>query len=406
MIKAHEIKLYPTKTQEIFFKKSCGVRRFAFNWALNKWNKLYLKGENTSAYSLVKHLNSIKRTEFVWMQETAKTCSQYAIHAVEAAWKNYFRELKKGNKNIGKPKFKKKGYCKDGFVAVENKEQFKQKDFKIWIPRLGWVKCSENLRFSGKVNNISVKRIANMWFAVVNIEVIPKEAFTINENQVIVGVDLGIKSMAVTSNGRVYENPKALKKGLRNLKHQQRLLARKVKGSSNRQKQQIKIARAHYKIVCIRKNALHKASNEIVGNADVIVLEDLQVKNMVKNHNLAQAINDVSFSELRRQIEYKAEWASKEVIITDKWFASSKICCGCGHKKEHLTLSERIYKCDNCGLEIDRDENAAHNLANYGTLLKPNGSKSCGEGSSVISEMVLFSPSVKQEIVQINTNFN
>ena len=402
MIKAHEIKLYPTKTQDLFFRKSCGVRRYSYNWALNQWNELYEKGEKTSAYSLIKHLNSIKYNEFSWMQETAKTCSQYAIHAVEAAWNNYFRELKKGNKNAGKPKFKKKGKSKDSFVAVENKKQFKQQDFKIWIPRLGWVKCAENLRFSGKVNNMTVKRIANMWFVVINI-VIPKEASAINENQVIVGVDLGIKSMAVTSDGKVYENPKALAKGLRNLKHQQHSLCRKEKGSNNRHKQQIKVARAHYKIACIRKNALHKSSSEIVDNADVIVLEDLNVKGMVKNHNLAQAINDVSFSELRRQIEYKAEWAGKEVIIADRWFASSKICSCCGSKKEKLTLNERIFKCDNCGLEIDRDYNASLNLANYGTLLKPNGSKSCG--GEIRPNKSLASP-MKQEIVQININFN
>lgn len=377
MIKAHQIKLNPTKSQEKFLRQSCGVARFAFNWALNKWQQDYKVGIKQSAYSLIKHLNSIKKTEFPWMQETGKTCGQYAIHNVEAAYKKMWKE------KSGYPKFKKKG-VKDSFVAVENSLSFKQSDFKIHIPRIGKVKCAENLRFEGKINNVVVKRIADMWFAVINIEVpdsIPALKQSTGDNQAIVGIDFGIKTMMVLSDGTVYENPKALQNNLKCLKRLQRGLSRKVKGSNNRKKQQMKVARKHYRISNIRKNAIHQATTEIVKKYDKIIIETLKPKNMAKNHKLAQAVNDVSFGEIARQLTYKCLWSGKELVKADQWFASSKLCSCCGYKKEILKLSERIYKCENCGLRIDRDLNAAKNLANYGSTLKYKGTKACGESS-------------------------
>jgi putative transposase len=365
MVKAHEIKLYPTKSQEIFFNKSCGVARFAFNWALNKWQEDYKNGVKQSAYSLIKYLNSIKKQDFPWMQDTGKTCSQYAIHNVEAAYKKMWKQ------KTGYPKFKKKG-AKESFVAVENHQSFKQKDFKIKIPRLGYVKCGEMLRFDGKVNNVTVKRVSNMWFAVININIEdnPNKSEVICENQTIIGIDMGIKSLMVLSDGTIFENPKALKINLKSLKRLQRGFSRKIKGSNNSKKQQIKISRKHYRISCIRKNAIHKATSFIVNKYDKIVIETLMPKNMAKNHKIAQAINDVSFGEIARQLTYKCSWNGKELVKADRWFASSKICSCCGNKKQDLKLSERIYKCNNCGAEINRDLNAAKNLANYSPTSK------------------------------------
>lgn len=374
-VKAHSIKIYPTKRQERLLIKSFGVARFSYNWALNKWREDHKNGVKQSAYSLIKHLNSIKRAEFPWMQETSKTCSQYAIHNVEAAFKKMWKE------KSGFPRFKKKG-AKDSFVAVENKNAFKQKDKKIWLPRIGWVKCAEDLRFEGKVNNVTVKRIADMYFAVVNIEVIPNEAPVVSENQATVGVDLGIKSMLVLSDGTVFDNPKALRSNLKGLARLQRGLSRKVKGSNNRKKQQIKVARKHYRISCIRKDAIHKATSYIVKNYDRIVIEDLNVRGLMKNRKLSLAISDVSFGEIRRQLSYKSLWQEKELVIANRYFASSKTCSGCGHKKDTLKLSERMYKCNNCGLEIDRDLNAAKNLAKYSSTVESTGSEVCGGSSS------------------------
>lgn len=396
MIKAHEIKLKPTKSQKIFFRKSCGVARFAYNWGLAKWQQDYKNGVKQSAYSLIKHLNSIKKTEFPWMQETGKTCSQYAIHNVEAAYKKMWKE------KSGYPKFKKKG-AKDSFVAVENRQAFKQQNYKIRIPRLGWVKCHEDLRFEGKINYVVVKRIADMWFAIINIEIpdsTPALKQNTGDNQAIVGVDFGIKTMMVLSDGTIYENPKALRSNLKRLKQRQRRLSKKQKGSNNRRKAQMMVAKTHYRISCIRSNAIHQATTEIVKRFDKIIIEDLNVSGMAKNRRLAQAVSDVSFGEIRRQLAYKAQWGGKEVVVADRWFASSKICSCCGHKKETLKLSERIYKCENCGLEIDRDLNAAKNLAAYRPTPKCGESYASGFGSSQ-SEMI-DRPKLKEEINKLS----
>lgn len=386
--KAHKIKLYPTVRQEGLLARSCGVARFAYNWALNKWQEDYKKGIKQSAYSLIKHLNSIKRIEFPWMQETSKTCSQYAIHNLESAYKKMWKE------GSAYPKFKKKG-IKDSFLAIENKEAFGQKDFKIRIPKIGWIKCAENIRFEGKVNNVSVKRVANNWFAIVNVE-LPIEIPMVIENQEAVGIDMGIKTMLVLSNGVVYENPKALRSNLRSLKRLQRSLSRKVKGSKNRAKARMLVAKKHYRISCIRSSTINQATSEIVSKYGKLVIETLRPANMMKNKNLSLSVSDVSFGEIARQLNYKAKWAGKEVVKADQWFASSKTCSCCGHKKTELKLSERVYKCDQCGIVMDRDLNAAKNLAKYSPTPKSGGCKACGESSSSSEKKVRGS--VKQEL--------
>lgn len=373
MVKAHQIQLNPTKAQKVFFAKSSGVARFSYNWALAKWKELYENGEKPSAYSLIKLQNSIKKLEFPWMREVTKCAPQYAIHNLESAYKKMWKE------GSGHPKFKKKGE-KDSFVAVENKICFKQRDFKIWIPRLGWVKCHENLRFEGKVNNVVVKRIADKWFAVINIDTLI-EAPIMSENQAIIGVDMGISKMMVVSDGTFYENPKALKSNLKGLKRCQRSLSRKVKGSNNRKKQQVLLARKHYKISCIRSNAIHQATTDLVKRAKTIVIEDLNVKDMIKNRNLSQSLSDVSFGEIKRQLQYKCKWHGVELVFADRFYPSSKLCSNCGHKKDKLKLSDRVYKCKNCKVSIDRDLNASKNLASLGSTSKLEESQACGERS-------------------------
>lgn len=390
MNKSHQIKLYPTDSQKVLLKKSCGVARYSYNWALSKWSEMYKNGETPSAYSLIKIQNKIKKTETPFFLEVSKTAPQYAIHNLEKAFKNFL------NKNAEYPKFKKKGKSKDSFVAVENKEQFKQNDFKVHIPRIGKIKCAENLRFEGKVNNVVIMRVADMWFAVINIEVKPAEIPLDSKNQVTIGIDVGIKSMVVLSDGTVYENPRALKLNLKSLKRLQRGLSRKKLGSNNRKRQQMKIAKKHYRIANIRKNAIHQATAAIVNKYDRIVIETLKPKNMVKNHKIAQAVGEVSFGEIHRQLAYKAMWQGKELVRADQWFASSKICSCCGNKKEKLSLSERTYNCEACGISLDRDLNAAKNLANYSTTSKFEGRKACGKDSS--STFWLIRSFKKQEL--------
>jgi putative transposase len=398
MYKAHIIKLKPTVKQDIFFRRSCGVARFSYNWALAKWQELYEAGEKPTAYTIIKLQNSIKKEQFPWMYEVGKSAPQYAIHDLGSGYKRMYKGIARH------PKFKKKG-VKESFVAVEGGKDFKQKNYSIRIPVLGWVKCHENLRFEGKVNNVVIKRTADMWFAVVNVECISEKTPIISENQTTVGVDLGIKTMMTLSDGSIFDNPKALKSNLKSLKRMQRSLCRKQKGSINRKKKQVRLARKHYKVFCIRKNAINQATAAIINKYDKIVIEDLNVKGMTKNYKLAQAIGDISFSEIRRQLEYKAKWAGKEIVVVDRFFPSSKLCSCCGNKKETLKLSERVYKCEACGYKIDRDLNAAINLANYSSTSKSEECEACGEtnSSSEKKKRVSVNQELKLNTKQIKT---
>lgn len=392
--KTHSIKLYPTESQRVLLAKACGVSRFAYNWGLSRWKEIYESGGKPTMNGLIKDLTSVKRDQFPWMMEVSKTCPQYAIHNLNSAFQKFFK------KESNYPKFKKKG-TSDSFVAIENNAAFRNYGRKIHIPRVGKIKAAEELRFDGKVNNVVVKRKADMWFAVINLE-LPDPNPTLKQhtgdNQAIVGVDLGIKSMMVLSDGTIYENPKAMQKNLKRLKQKQRKMSRKQKGSKNRRKQQMKVAKAYYKIGCIRSNAIHQATSKIVANYDIIVIEDMNPSGMAKNRNLRKAVLDVSFYEIRRQLTYKAKWRGKEVVVADRWFASSKICSCCGHKKTELKLSERTFKCDNCGLEIDRDLNAAKNLAAYRPTPKSGESHAFGVGSS--HPVMVDSPTLNKEFIK------
>lgn len=372
--KAHRIQLVPTKAQKILMTKSCGVARHSYNWALENWQKLYQQGEKPGAYSMIKLQNSIKQEEYSFYLDVTKCAPQYAIHNLEKAYKKMWKE---GTKY---PKFKKKG-VRESYVAVDNNKNFKQKDNKIWLPRIGWVKCYENLRYTGNVVNVTIKCIADKWFAVVN--VITNEFFNVSENQTIVGIDLGIKELATLSDGMIFNNPKAYKGSLKQLKRLQRSVSRKKTGSNNRLKAKNKLAKKYYKIGCIRNNALHQATSFISKNYSTIVIEDLNVKGMLKNHHLSQSISDAGFGEFRRQLTYKCQWYGAELIVADRYFPSSKTCSNCGSIKDTLKLNDRIYKCENCGISIDRDLNASKNLADLGTTLKSRGSYECGDRSSV-----------------------
>lgn len=395
MVKAHKIKLYPTKAQEELLRKSCGVARYSYNWAVTTWKEMYECGGKPSGYTLVNLQNQLKRDNWPWFMEVSKTAPQYAIMNLERAFINMRKE------GTAYPKYKKKG-DRDSFVSIENNEKFSQDNYRIRIPRIGKIKCSENLRFEGKVNKVVVSRIANKWFASINIEVPESAPLKRNEsgdNQAI-GVDFGIKTMMVLSDGTLFENPKALRNNLRRLKIRQRRLSKKQNESKNRRKAKMNVAKIHYRISCIRSNAIHQATTAIVKKHDKIVIEDLNVAGMVKNRCLAQSVSDVSFGEIRRQLAYKAQWSGKELVVADRWFASSKICSCCGHKKTELKLSERIYKCENCGIEIDRDLNAAKNLAAYRPTPKSGGSYACGGSETMPKGKCL---PVNQEVNNLQT---
>ncbi len=350
---SHKICLDPTYKQEQYFKQACGIARFTWNWALAEWNRQYETGLKPSAFALKKQFNAIKPIDFPWMYNVTKYASQQPFIYLQSAFNRFFQRLG------AYPKFKKKGKHDSFYIGNDH---IKLEEKLIKFPKLGWVRMREALRFSGKVISATVSRVANKWFVSLNIELdqTPKSC----ESQAGVGVDLGVKTLATLSNGETFEAPKPLKKFLSKLKRMQRSLSRREKGSQNRHKLRQKIANVHARITNLRQDSLHKLTCYLTDNFAGIVIEDLNVKGMLKNRKLSRAIADIGFYEFRRQLEYKYKCKGNYLLIADRWFPSSKTCSNCGQKKNELKLSERVYQCSACGHEIDRDLNAAINLKN------------------------------------------
>lgn len=370
MLIAHKIALQPNASQCEYFAKACGIARLAYNWGLAEWRRQYEAGEKPSAYGLSKQLNAIKREQFPFMYEVTKRAPQQALLDLGDAFKHFFRRIKNGE-NPGYPRFKKKGVhdsfrAEDGAPAGQSAVEVDEK--RIKLPKIGWVRMRQSVRFPGQIKQVIVSRTADRWYAAILIDT--DQLPHTRKNHGVCGVDLGVTSLAVISDGRVIEGPKPHTTLLRRLRKLNKALARskRYKGEdgrmhdSNRRKEvKRKLARLHARIANIRTDALHKLTTDLVLNHDVIGIEDLNVRGMVRNKHLARSITDQSFGEFRRQLEYKAAWYGSTVVVADRFFPSSKTCSQCGAVKETLSLSERVYRCE-CGAEIDRDLNAAINL--------------------------------------------
>jgi putative transposase len=350
---SHKIRLYPTPSQESYFCQACGVSRSTYNWALEHWKKDYGAGGKPSAYKLKKQFNAIKRTERLWVLDVTKTAAEQAFLDLERAFKNFFAKRAKY------PTWKKKGQ-RDSFYLGD---RFKLDGKRIRIPKLGWVQLAESLRFKGRVLSATVSRTADRWFVSVAVE-LSGTPRTVNENQVaVVGVDLGISSLAIFSTGEKIAPPKALAKAERRLRRAQRVLARRKKGSANRRKAAARIAKLHYQVKCLRDDFAHKLTTGLVARFGAIVIEDLNVRGMVKNHCLAKAVSDRSFGEVRRQLTYKAALYGRRLVIANRWFPSTKMCSECGFVNKAVVLGVVSWVCPSCGASHDRDRNAAINLS-------------------------------------------
>ena len=353
--RSHRIALEPTDEQRQQFVRAAGCARFAWNWALVEWNRQYKAGDKPTANRLKRQFNTMKRNAFPWLYESPKDANLQPFTYLHEAFQRFFRKLAK------RPTLKKKGRCKDSFYVSNDK--FRLDGKRVRLPRIGWMKMRESLRFDGKVVGATVSRIANRWFLSVQVEteVFPSPSET---QAAVVGVDLGLKHLAVLSDGRTFDNPKPLRRALRKLRRLNRRLHRKPKGSANRKKAAGGIARLHARIACVRQDVLHKLTTALVRDYRHVVIEDLNVKGMLRNRRLARAVADVGFGELRRQLTYKADVEQTTVIMADRWFPSTKTCSGCGAVKD-MPLSQREYVCHVCGMVEDRDLNAARNLERY-----------------------------------------
>lgn len=393
MLRAYKTELNPNNQQITKMKMNCGAARWAFNFALNKKKKAFEKKEKIpNNIELHRELNKLKGTdELLWGYEVSKCSFQEALRDCDKAFDNFFRWCKQNTKEKGFPKFKSKKNDKQSFRLTGSIHVL---NGFIQLPRLGKIKLFEKdyLPKDAKILSATISKRSGKWFVSLQVEEESKE--TAAKTNSVVGVDLGIKTLATCSDGVIYENPKAFKTNIKKLKRQSRQLSRKRIGSKNREKAKQRLAKLHYRISNIRKDALHKITSQIINENQVIVLEDLKVSNMLKNHKLAQAISDVGFYEFRRQIEYKAKWYGKQVVFVNTFYPSSKLCSSCGWKNINLTLTDRIFECKVCDNKICRDFNAAKNLENFyrDSLSRIDASE---DGSS--SNLGLVSLSLKEE---------
>jgi putative transposase len=373
--RAYRYELDPNNSQRSHLAQHAGVARFAYNWGLAQRLHLYKTNQGdtrfTDAMKQHKLLNSLKKTEFPWMYETSKCAPQEALRDLHRAFQNFYRGLKKGQ-SIGFPKFKKRG-VRDSFRLTGSIRFHKR---SIQLPRIGTIKIKEKRKqyYCGRILSATVRRRADRWFVSVTV------ALDVPEPQSAkgapVGVDLGIKTLATLSDGTSVVNPHALRRRLRKLRQLHKSVSRKKKGSKNREKAKLRLARMYLHIFNIRQDTLHKLTTHLAKSHSKVVVEDLNVSGMLKNRRLARAIADVGFYEFRRQLEYKCKWYGSELVVVSRTFPSSKLCSKCGHKKKELSLSEREYHCEACGLEIDRDLNAALNLV---AVSLPETLNACGE---------------------------
>ena len=367
MILSEKIRLKPTKEQTKMLYKSAGTARFIYNWTLNKQEENFKLGNKfISDNDLRKEITILKKTELIWLKEVSNNIAKQAVKDACNAYKRFFKKISK------KPKFKSKKKAKLSFYNDCGKLKFKQD--LVLIEKVGWIKCSEPL-LNQKFTNPRVSFDGKYWYLSVGVEQDLKQEELTKE---VIGIDLGIKDTAILSNGKKYKNINKkvnIKKTKKRLKRLQKQVSRKYENNkegrryhktANIVKLERKIRLLHRKLANIRLNYNHQITTEIVKTKpSQIVIEDLNIKGMMKNRHLSKAIAEQSLYQFTQLLTYKCELYGIKLVKADRWFPSSKTCSECGCVKHDLKLSDRVYKCAECGSEIDRDINAAINLSNY-----------------------------------------
>lgn len=371
-LRTHRIELRTTASQADYLRRCAGVMRFVYNSLVAKWKN----GEKYNRRVYQKHCSMLRKAT-PWMLEVSSRATYEASDAFHRAAANFFASCQGGRqgRKFKPPVFKRKGRCSDT-VRFSHHTQFSVQGRNLRIQCLPeQIRMREIIRFNGAVRSVTIKLHAGKWFAyfLVDLEAQPVKAAAQKPS---VGVDLGIIRLATLSTGETIENPQPLRRKLRLLRRRQRKVSRKfIKGQkqSNRYKiASYRVARLHKKVCDQRSVAQHRLTSHLVKFFGRIVIEDLAVSNMVKNRNLSRSISDVGFASIRRQLEYKCKAAGVELIVADRFFASSHLCSGCGQRlEEKLSLNNRMFKCPFCLLSLDRDHNAAINLLNWKENLTP-----------------------------------
>lgn len=360
VIKAFKYRIYPTKEQEVLLAKHFGTKRFVWNYFLNQRKEAYLTNKKTLTYNAnAVELTKLKKQEgFAWLKEVNSQTAQAALMDLDVAYHRFF------NKIAEFPQFKSK----------QDRQSFRvpqytyYADEKLDIPKFKQpIKVREDRPLTGEILFSTVsKSTTGKYYVSITCET---EHTPHKEATKQVGIDLGIKELAICSNGTHYPNAKTTKKYAKKLTYEQRQLSRKEKGSKNRNRQRHKVAMVHEKIANVRQNHIHKITTQLVRENQTICVEDLAVANMAKNHKLSKSIFDCAWGEFLRQLDYKSNWNNRNLVQIDRFFPSSKTCNKCKYIKHDLSLEDREWICQNCGAELDRDINAAENILEQGLII-------------------------------------
>ena len=372
MILAKKVRLYPTKEQEQKLWQSVGTARFIYNYTLTKQEENYRNGGKFISDGIIrKELTQLKKSELIWLNEVSNNVAKQAVKDACNAYKRFFKGLAK------KPKFKSKKKSKPSFYNDTSKLKVKEK--KVLIEKVGWIKTNEQIPRDVKYNNPRITYDNKYWYLSVGVEVNKKQE---ELTDISLGIDLGLKDLAVCSDGKVFKNinkTKEVKKLEKRLKQKQRQISRKyelnkiMKGGScqfiktkNIEKLEETTKLIHRKLVNIRNNHLHQVTTSIVKTKPYrIVIEDLNVSGMMKNKHLSDSVRKQCFNKFKKYLTYKTELNGIELVVADRFYPSSKTCSKCGFIKRDLKLKDRIYRCPHCGVVIDRDYNASLNLSMY-----------------------------------------
>lgn len=356
MLKAYKYRLYPNKEQRIYLAKTFGCVRFIYNQMLADRIKTYEENKDLDIKQIKYPTPAKYKKEYIWLKEVDSLALANAQMNLDKAYKNFFRD-----KSVGFPKFKKKRNT-NSYTTNNQKGTIYIKNSHIKLPKLkSMIKIKQHRQFTGLIKSCTISQVpSGKYFISVLVDT---ENIQLPKSNNKVGIDVGLKEFAITSDGEMFENPKWFRKSEKRLAKLQKDLSRKKKGSNNRNRARIKVAKLHEKISNQRKDFLQKVSTQLIRENQSIVIEDLRVKNMLQNKKLSKAISEVSWTEFRRMLEYKAEWYGRNIIIAPSNYASSQLCNVCGYKNVNTKdLSVREWTCPVCHTHHDRDINAAINL--------------------------------------------